>query len=323
MYRKEDSNMQRIFFHKYDQPIWSISVCKGSNLIDMLDTKKFNKPVLTAEDVKDIKAEFVADPFIIKYRNKFYMFFEVVNSLDKKGVIGLASSDCGLKWKYERVILNESFHLSYPYVFQYGNEYYMIPECGESGYIKLYISRNFPYEWECIANLIEGDYGDATFFYHNEKFWLFTEKESINGERNCNLHLYYSDSLENGWREHPKSPIITNNIKKARPAGRILNYDHNIFRFSQNDYPYYGKNINMFKIKKLTTNDYEEEEIKVNLKESGTQKAWNKDGVHHIDACKINENEWLVSIDGHYFKKIGFIKHKYDRIIMKVVRLLK
>ena len=59
----------------------------------------------------------VADPFMVFENGTWYMFFEAMNDFESRGVIGLATSEDGLSWQYQKIILNESFHLSYPYVF--------------------------------------------------------------------------------------------------------------------------------------------------------------------------------------------------------------
>lgn len=308
---------------KYTRPIWSIGVYKGPSLEDIINGKKFDRPALTANSVTDIKAEFIADPFIIRNGSKYYMFFEVLGLYDRKGRIGMASSDCGVVWKYDRIVLDEPFHLSYPYVFQWQNEYYMLPD-NNSGYVKLYRAKEFPYVWECTANLLEGTYGDASLLYNNDKFWMFVEKKSATGQRNCDLYLFYSSDLGQGWIEHPKSPLFVDNPKQARPAGRIINLvAGETVRFSQNDEPYYGKNINMHKIIKLSVDDYEEEVVEINLKGSGRENDWRKDGMHHIDCCKINENEWLAVVDGHYFKEISHLQYKWQRLIYRILKRIR
>src|ERR1044071_7161115 len=88
-------------------------------------------PVLSAENVSDIQAEFLADPFMTKIQDTWHMFFEVMNERTQKGEIGWAASRDGLQWDYQRTVLTEPFHLSYPYVFQAGREYFMIPESYE------------------------------------------------------------------------------------------------------------------------------------------------------------------------------------------------
>lgn len=55
-------------------------------------------PVLTADDVTDVEAEFVADPFMFHENDTWYMFFEVLNENSGCGDIGLASSAFSSSW---------------------------------------------------------------------------------------------------------------------------------------------------------------------------------------------------------------------------------
>jgi hypothetical protein len=58
---------------------WSIGIYEGSDPFKMSPVTDIKNPVLTAKDVTDVDAIFVADPFIIADNNKYYMFFEVLN----------------------------------------------------------------------------------------------------------------------------------------------------------------------------------------------------------------------------------------------------
>jgi len=54
---------------------------------------------------------------------KMYMFFELKNSITKQGDIGVAeSSDNGATWRHVGIALDEEWHLSYPFVFEYDGE---------------------------------------------------------------------------------------------------------------------------------------------------------------------------------------------------------
>ena len=107
---------------------WAIGIYSGDSPCQLVDDERVRNPVLTRTDVRDVKAEFVADPFIFRVNSAWYMFFEIFDSLAVKGVIGVSESEDGLRWKYKGVVLREEFHLSYPYVFSADGAYYMIPE---------------------------------------------------------------------------------------------------------------------------------------------------------------------------------------------------
>jgi hypothetical protein len=310
-------------FSKGKRPIWSISIYKGSNLFNLEGDKDVKNPVLSAKDITDFTADFVADPFIIKGDSLYYMFFEVVHKYDRKGRIGLATSTDKLNWSYQKIVLEETYHLSYPYVFKYDNNYYMIPECGQSGYIKLYKSEEFPYKWTFMANLLQGDFGDASIFEYHDKFWILSEKKDSGVERNSNLHLYYSNKLSYGWKEHPKSPIIINNFEISRPAGRVIVDNDRIYRFAQQDKPYYGKKISGFEIYNLNEDQYEEKKINCTFEGSNNKEDWNADGMHHIDVFCMDKNNIMACVDGHYFKEYSKITFKAKNIVYKIFTKVK
>ena len=61
-----------------DEPIvWSIGVYTGASPFELCDPEKITNPVLSAKDVTDRNAIFVADPFLILEGLKYFMFFEV------------------------------------------------------------------------------------------------------------------------------------------------------------------------------------------------------------------------------------------------------
>lgn len=67
------------------------------------------------------------------------MLFEVLSHTDFKGDIGLAVSHDGAQtWKYQGLVMDEAFHLSYPLVLRHRGQLYMVPETGEAYDIRLY-----------------------------------------------------------------------------------------------------------------------------------------------------------------------------------------
>ena len=119
-------------------------------------------PVLTAADVDDLAAEFVADPFLFRRDGRWYLFFEALQAGTGRGVIGLAVSDDARSWSYQGVVLQEEFHLSYPHVFAHGNEVYMTPETLALGCVVLYRADPFPERWRREAELVAGRAADPT-----------------------------------------------------------------------------------------------------------------------------------------------------------------
>src|SRR5690242_2048118 len=97
--------------------IWSLGIYAGSSALALSPAPGISNPVLTAQDVTDVPAAFLADPFMLFANGDWYMFFEIMHRERRVGEIGLATSRDGLRWEYRKVVLRETFHLSYPCVF--------------------------------------------------------------------------------------------------------------------------------------------------------------------------------------------------------------
>ncbi len=276
---------------------WSIGIYSGSDGVHFAPQEEANNPVLTARHVTDITARFLADPFMIKEGNRWYMFFEMYNGSTKKGDIGLAESEDGLRWHYVKRVLEEPFHLSYPLVFKWQDSFYLVPEVGASSSVRLYKAQDFPTRWVFVKTLIEGmAYKDATFFFHQNKWWCFVSTCKETGDA---LHLFFSDDLEGPWVSHPKSPLLKDNWRGTRLAGRVVDVNGKLVRFAQDGHPYYGKAMCAFEIVRLTSEEYEEREIPDAPISSALPKhRWNRNGTHHIDSHLIGENQWLACVDG-------------------------
>jgi hypothetical protein len=61
---------------------------------------------------------FLADPFFVKEKDTFYLFFEHKTTKSNAN-IGLLTSVDGKKYFYRGTVLSQKFHLSYPQVFKY------------------------------------------------------------------------------------------------------------------------------------------------------------------------------------------------------------
>jgi hypothetical protein len=273
--------------------MWSIGIYSGSSPFDLSPATRVRNPVLTNRSVTDIRASFVADPFMIRV-DSWFMFFEVMHQTGK-GVIGLAKSENGVEWSYEQIVLEQNFHLSYPYVFAWQNEYYMIPETLGANGIYLYQARNFPFRWSVTARLIEGQCADPSIVRFNDLWWLFFCSTPY---RHDTLRLYFAERITGPWREHPKSPLISADMNRARPAGRILRFNDRLIRFAQDCVPQYGSRVRAFDILELTTNTYVEVENAESPVLQPTGAGWNASCMHHVDAHEQPDGTWLACVDG-------------------------
>ncbi len=274
---------------------WTIGIYTGDSPFSFDPAKNRNNPVLRAEDVTDIPAKFVADPFLIQDNGTWHLFFEVYNLATQQGDVAVATSVDTKKWTYQQVVLDEPFHLSYPYVFQWQNDYYLIPESFEANAIRLYKATNFPTEWTFVQTLVaDRKFVDPSSAYYQDKWWLFAAVTT-----NDTLRLYYADALLGPWQEHPQSPIVENNVHIARSSGRVLVYDNRLFRYTMDVNPPVGTHqVWAFEITELTPTRYAETLVRDEpiLKAGGT--GWTEQGMHQIDPHPIGDNQWIASVDG-------------------------
>ncbi|CAA9202056.1 glucosamine inositolphosphorylceramide transferase family protein [Flavobacterium collinsii] len=271
---------------------WSIAICFCKDPIKVSEPGNVFQQVLTGNSVTDVPASFVADPFMIKQENKWYMFFEVMNTSNNLGEIGLAHSEDLINWTYDKIVLREDYHLSYPSVIQYEDKIYMIPESRQGGGVRLYEAVEFPHQWKFTKTLIKGDYADPSVFYHNDKWWMFALKGTDE------LQLFFADALDGKWELHPQCPLIPKSLINTRPAGRPLFYNGRWIRFAQDGAPIYGNKVRAFEIDILYTTTYKDHEITESPILKASRKGWNSAAMHHIDAHKLPDETWVTCIDG-------------------------
>jgi len=295
--------------------VFSIGQFAGAGPL-MIGPGVTENPILTARDVTDIDAEFIADPFLVRSRDDWNLFFEVLPKARRgrvqPGVIAVATStDGGMSWKYRQVVLQERHHLSYPFVLKVGDDFYMVPESQECNEIRLYRASCFPTRWSYVASLLSGDFTDPTPFQFDGSWWMIAESV-IKGSRfagnraNSTLRLFYSDELTGPWSEHPKSPIVEGDQRIARPAGRVYigGPASRPIRFAQDCRQDYGAAVYAFEITDLTRTTYDERELGDGPLLAGSGQGWNADGMHHIDVQQVDD-EWIAVVDGWHYSSAG------------------
>lgn len=277
--------------------VWSIGIYEGRSLNELMPSAEVNNPVLSRDSIRGIDASFVADPFVVRANGTWHMFFEVWNKTTRKGEIGLATSADGLSWAYQSIVISESFHLSYPCVFAWEDQYFMIPECGSTGSIRLYIADRFPCMWRHERTLLKGhEFADPSIIHWDGRWWLFTG--DFSQRTHDLLRLYSADSLLGPWIEHPKSPLIHDDPHIARPAGRFVAMSDGIVRFTQDCFPRYGASVSAFRIVELSPTTYQEEPLQPGPILTGSGSGWNAFGMHHIDPYFLDGGHCRAFVDG-------------------------
>ncbi len=271
---------------------WSLGIYTGPTPFDLSQPEGLTNPVLTPSDVTDFDADILAHPFMVVENSQYYLFFTVKYGATEEGGIGLALSDNGFDWEYQQLVIDEPYVVAYPYVFKWQDDYYMIPETHTEPSIRLYKATDFPSKWAYEKDLLSGEiFISASVAYYKDTWWMF-----VSPEGNGTLRLFFASDLTGEWTEHPMSPIVENNPDIARPGGRVLIYEGELYRMGQDCAPTYGNQVHAFKITDISPTSYQEEMIEPPLVKASSS-GWNARAMHHVDPHQTGENQWIAAID--------------------------
>lgn len=270
--------------------LWSIGIVRGETPFKLTVPEK---PILRARDITDTAARFLADPFAVQENGEWFLFFEIDSVSTHQGEIGLATSTDTTNWTYRQIVLDEPFHLSYPYVFKWNGVYYMIPESRAAGAIRLYKADPLPTHWTHVANLISGDYNDPTIVRYQDRWWIFA-----NTGQNENMEIFYADELTGPWHAHAKNPVIANDRTRARCGGRARDVNGKLIRFAQDCLDRYGYRLLGFEVTVLTPDDYAEQPLAENPLLTPDGSGWNAHRMHQLDLYQTETNRWIGFADG-------------------------
>ena len=275
-----------------EKDAWSIGIYTGPSPFQLSAPANISNPVLRAEDVTDLEVTILAHPFMVVTDSLYYLFFTAKNDVTKQGGIGLAQSKNGMDWKYRRIVIDEPYDLSYPFVFKWQDNYYLIPEAHTETSVRLYRATDFPDKWTYEKDLLTGDHFiSASFARYKDMWWMFVAPLG-----NETLRLFYASDLMGPWTEHPRSPVVEKDKDIARPGGRPLIIDGNLYRMGQDCYPTYGNQVFAFQITDISTTTYKEKKIDIPLVKASS-KGWNADAMHHVDLHQISNNKWIAAVD--------------------------
>lgn len=272
---------------------WSVGIYRGGSPFALKPAGK--NPVLTAAQITDVPADFVADPFIWYRDGKYALFVEILNRNNNQGDLAVAVSDDGENFSYKGLIIDEKWHLSYPYVFEWENQMYMMPESHEDKALHLYKATEYPTKWQRLHTLIRGkDFIDSTIFRHGDRWWIL----ATTSKNSDILRLYSSDQLTGEYREHPKSPVVTENPRLGRQGGNVLAHEGRLYRTAQDASVTYATHVRAVEITKLTPTEYEEHEMQIDPIVGPGGTGWNQLAMHQVAVIGHPQGGFIAAVDG-------------------------
>jgi len=253
-----------------------------------------------------------ADPHVISRGSEYFVFVEELLFSEKRGRIAVLIMDRSGMTGGPITVLDQPYHLSYPFVFEHEDVLYMIPETAEHQTIELYRCVEFPAKWEFVRTLMQNVTAlDTTLLFHNGRWWLFTSMcETQGASRDSELYLFSSDDpLSRSWLPHPRNPIVSD-ARRARPAGRIFERHGKLLRPSQQTAPVYGYAVHINEILTLTDEEYAESECGCLLPDwqaglVGTHTLSRAAELTIVDGCQWRPR-WITSNADGTLKRAAF-----------------
>jgi hypothetical protein len=201
--------------------------------------------------LSDPGMRFFADPFPIGVGGKHYIFFEDFAHRGEKGVISCVEVEESGTVGPVRQVLEEPWHLSYPFLFEDGGDIFMLPESSANRSLELYRADPFPHRWTHVATLVSGvELSDASVVRHGGRLWMFAAVRDGQGSPSDMLALYSAPRITGPWTPHAANPVLID-ARAARSAGSFFMRAGRLWRPVQDCAKGYGTGIGLAEILRL------------------------------------------------------------------------
>jgi hypothetical protein len=279
-------------FLQQDGGPWSLGYGESKRYPEKIEPDKNALYTLETLRAQNDSTIFLADPFFIKEKDSFYLFFE--HKKDKSNAdIGLLTSGDGQNYQYRGTVLTQQFHLSYPQVFKYKNEFYMVPETKQANAVLLYKAQRFPFDWRICDTLIADVQLVDPSIYLSDSLNII-----VASDYEKNMYLYRADSLFGEWKLH-KKPIALRGTE-ARAAGRFFADENGLLLPVQNCTKGYGYRVSLYHFSFKDGSYSVHRERPFFLKANTMVKEFNA-GMHHLDIQRTGANQYYYVYDGNRF----------------------
>lgn len=285
-------NYRTPFFDR-DVTGWSVGYGQSRTFPESINAKE-NK-IYSIEKLKkeNDSTSFLADPFFVKEKDTFYLFFEHQKTKTNADV-GLMTSVDGKNYQYRGTVLTQKFHLSYPQVFKYRNSFYMIPESKQANAVLLYKANRFPFDWKICDTLIKNVRLKDPSIYLSDSLNVMVASDD-----GLNMYVYQADSLFGKWKPH-KKPIALIGTE-ARPGGRFFADKKGLILPVQNCTNGYGYGLSLYRFSFKNGTYTTDRVAPFFLKANKEIKEFNA-GMHQLDVQKIDKNRYYYVYDGNTLK---------------------
>jgi hypothetical protein len=214
------------------------------------------KPLIPPRD------RFWADPFPIVRNGRCHLFIEEYPYATGRGHISVMELGTDNEWSTPSPVLTLPYHLSYPFVFEWQNDLFMIPETGENRTVELHRCVGFPDRWELDTVLLHDvNAVDATLLERGGRWWMFVNlAHSSSRDLDEELSLFYATTPRGPWTPHRRNPVKAD-VRSSRPAGRLFELGGELYRPTQDCALRYGHAVALNRVLQLDEDMYREVEV--------------------------------------------------------------
>lgn len=236
---------------KIRRDYWSLAVARGAAPGKSLAGK--------VAPLRAPRGHFWADPRLVRQADRLWLFFEDYDFAARRAHISVAEVDAQGGLGEPRIALRAEHHLSYPFVFQWRGDYFMVPESASVSAVQLYRAAEFPTRWEYVRDLLSGVKAvDATLHEHEGLWYLFAGVSESGGSTCDELFLFMAETPLGPWLPHPMNPIVSD-VRSARPGGALFRQNGQLYRPAQNCAKTYGHALAIVQVMELTPQRYAEQ----------------------------------------------------------------
>lgn len=206
----------------------------------------------TFDLVPDDGLRYYADPFVFSHNGRSHVFIEEYPLATARGIISVAELDERGRAGAFRPVLECGFHLSYPFVFTYDNQVWMIPEACASGVVDLYRAVNYPDQWVFDRRLLDGVPGcDATIVAFGGTYFMMLTATRWLGTTWDKQRMFYAQTPLGPWTEMDGG-LVRIDCMRARPAGAPVYIGGRILRPVQDCSGGYGSSMGVLEVQSLS-----------------------------------------------------------------------
>ena len=248
--------------------------------------------------VKNNFKYWAADPFLFQYDDDFYIFAELYDYVECRGGLGYCKWNGKTFGKWKKVI-SESYHLSYPFIFDKDGQIYIMPESGASQTLYLYRAVDFPDKWEKM-NVLRKDvvYGDTSLFEWGGRTYALTY--NVRDSKEYKLVLLDMKDEINDCTIDSMYPS-----EHLRPAGKMFCWEGRCLRPAQNCTNDYGEGLIFYEYNIDIKGSYTEDVVQgIMPKQLTFSKNILLDGMHTYNSMNGFE---VIDIKTRRFNLLNFV----------------